>query len=301
MKVSRFCAVLLPIVLVACAAAQTDTAELERALRAEFQGKTLMLRGFPEESSLEFDSNLQPTHQLHTGSWTLADIEVRKAELHRGDIKISGSRVGFVCDKNDKLALVRLTMDTNLVPVEITVRGPFSSAPAEVLKKISESIFVMEFDEVPKLTSPAWQAFLTGGVEKVVKKGKSVQRLKEYRDTGEDTTDPASKSEPIGHLPDGEPLYRVASSGGTPPRPLSTPDPEYTEFARQARFQGKTILSAVVLSTGEMGPISILRPLGLGLDDQAVDTIQKWRFQPATKDGKPVSVLINVEVTFNLY
>jgi TonB family protein len=302
MKVSRFCAVLLPILLIACAVAQSDTAEMEKALRDKFQGKILMLRGFPEETKLEFDSNFKPTVQLHTGSWTAADIEIKKAELHHGDIILSGFKVGFVRDdKNDKLVLMRFKKDNGLVPIKVTLKGPFSSPPAELVKKISESIFIMNFDEVPKLAPTAWRAFLTGGVEKVDRKGKRVERLKEYLDPGEDTTDPALKSQPIGHLSDGAPLYRVTPAVITAPKPVSTRDPEYTEVARAAGFQGKAILCAVILSSGEMGQISILRPLGLGLDDQAVNAVQKWRFQPAIKDGKPVPVLISVDVSFNLY
>jgi periplasmic protein TonB len=78
------------------------------------------------------------------------------------------------------------------------------------------------------------------------------------------------------------------------------PDPQYSEEARLGKFQGICVLSLVVDSTGEPKSISIERPLGYGLDEQAVDAVVMWRFEPSLKDGKPVSVKINVEVTFRL-
>jgi TonB family protein len=47
--------------------------------------------------------------------------------------------------------------------------------------------------------------------------------------------------------------------------------------------------------------MKVVRPLGMGLDQKALDAVKQWKFEPAMKDGKPVAVQINVEVNFRLY
>jgi len=85
------------------------------------------------------------------------------------------------------------------------------------------------------------------------------------------------------------------------PKPLATPDPEYTEEARQARFEGTCVLAMIIDSSGTPRDIHVQRGIGMGLDKKAIEAVQKWRFEPATKDGRPVAVQISVEVSFRLY
>jgi len=94
--------------------------------------------------------------------------------------------------------------------------------------------------------------------------------------------------------------YRVGG-GVQAPRPIDTPDPEYSEEARKAKYQGVVVLWLVVGPDGRPKNIKVERPLGMGLDQKAVEAVQRWKFEPATKDGKPVAVQINVEVNFRLY
>jgi len=68
-----------------------------------------------------------------------------------------------------------------------------------------------------------------------------------------------------------------------------------------AKYQGTTVLTIVVDSTGDVKRVRVARPLGLGLDEQAAAKISTWKFTPAEREGKPVAVQVNVEVTFNLY
>jgi protein TonB len=89
--------------------------------------------------------------------------------------------------------------------------------------------------------------------------------------------------------------------GVSAPKVLYQPDPEYSEEARKAKFQGTCVLSLVVGPDGRPRDIRIARSLGLGLDEKAIEAVKNWRFEPAVKDGKPVAVAINVEVDFRLY
>jgi TonB family protein len=89
--------------------------------------------------------------------------------------------------------------------------------------------------------------------------------------------------------------------GVSAPLAISTPDPDYTEEARRAKTQGTCILGLIVDAEGHPHDIRIVRGLGSGLDAKAIEAVRQWRFDPAKKDGKPVSVLISVEVAFRLY
>ncbi len=94
--------------------------------------------------------------------------------------------------------------------------------------------------------------------------------------------------------------FRVGG-GVKAPRVIYAPDPAYSEIARQARYEATSVLWLVVDADGLPRNITIVRPSGLGLDEEAVRAVSSWKFDPATKEGRPVSVQINVEVSFRLY
>lgn len=95
-------------------------------------------------------------------------------------------------------------------------------------------------------------------------------------------------------------VYKVGG-GISAPQAISTPDPEYTEEARNAKTQGTCILWLIVDEHGNPRDIRVMRGLGFGLDAKAIEAVKQWRFQPAEKDGHPVNVQISVEVGFRLY
>lgn len=95
-------------------------------------------------------------------------------------------------------------------------------------------------------------------------------------------------------------VYRVGG-GVSAPRVLYDPDPEYSEEARQAKYQGTVVLWVVIGPDGRAQQIRVSRALGMGLDEKAIEAVRKWRFQPSQKDGHPVAVQVNVEVNFRLY
>ena|SRR5271157_4609705 len=85
-----------------------------------------------------------------------------------------------------------------------------------------------------------------------------------------------------------------------PPRAIYDPDPDYPKEARKAGKEGVVVLWLIVGSDGLPRDIKIARSLSPALDAAAVNAVKKWRFAPATKDGKPVAVQINVEINFRL-
>jgi periplasmic protein TonB len=95
-------------------------------------------------------------------------------------------------------------------------------------------------------------------------------------------------------------VFRVGG-GVSAPKALYAPDPEYSEEARKAKYQGTCVLWLIVGPDGHPRDVRIARSLGLGLDEKAIEAVKQWKFEPAMKDGKPVAVQINVEVDFRLY
>ena len=101
---------------------------------------------------------------------------------------------------------------------------------------------------------------------------------------------------------DKESAPRAIMAGGIiAPHAVYAPDPEYSEGARKAKLEGEVLLSLIVDPEGKARDIRVIAPFGDGLDEKAVDAIKTWKFDPATKDGKPVAVQIMIEVSFRLY
>lgn len=93
--------------------------------------------------------------------------------------------------------------------------------------------------------------------------------------------------------------YRIGG-GVSAPSVLSKVEPEYSEEARKAKWQGTVVLQLVVDDQGRPQNLKVLRSLGLGLDQKAIEAVEKWRFKPGMKDGKPVPVMATIEVNFRL-
>jgi periplasmic protein TonB len=95
-------------------------------------------------------------------------------------------------------------------------------------------------------------------------------------------------------------VYRVGA-GVLPPRPINSPEAEFSEEARKAKYQGTCLVGMVVGVDGIPRNVRVLSTLGMGLDEKAIEVAKKYRFEPAMKDGHPVAVEIAVEVDFHLY
>lgn len=93
--------------------------------------------------------------------------------------------------------------------------------------------------------------------------------------------------------------FRVGG-GVSAPLVLFKVEPEYSEEARKAKFQGTVVLAIIVDPSGQARDIRVIRPLGLGLDEKAIEAVRKWRFKPGLKDGAAVPVQATVEVNFRL-
>jgi TonB family protein len=115
-------------------------------------------------------------------------------------------------------------------------------------------------------------------------------------------------------LPDASILFDIPDSppplepdrpipvGGDVRRPvkLSGANPQYTEIARRARIQGYVIVEAIIDKSGNVIEARIVKPLPMGLDQAAIEAVSRWKFEPATLNGKPVDVYYNLTINFRL-
>jgi periplasmic protein TonB len=91
-----------------------------------------------------------------------------------------------------------------------------------------------------------------------------------------------------------------AGGGVTAPALLYKREPEYSEEARKAKYQGTVVLYIEVDPAGRVVNPRVIRSLGLGLDEKAIEAVRQWKFKPGYKDGKPVTVAATIEVNFRL-
>jgi TonB family protein len=128
-----------------------------------------------------------------------------------------------------------------------------------------------------------------------------LQEIRELRMSGLEST----KLPPIswqGEPQSGEKFYRIGDEGIVAPKCVYRPFPPYTQQAKEAKIEGIVLLQGVIRKNGHIDSLKVLKPLGYGLDESAVNIVSKeWRFEPGTFNGQPVDVQANIEISFRLY
>jgi periplasmic protein TonB len=96
-------------------------------------------------------------------------------------------------------------------------------------------------------------------------------------------------------------VYQLGDIGVTPPKAKFTPEPDFSEEARKAKYQGTVTLSAIIGPDGKPRNLRVVRSLGMGLDEKALEKVRTWLFEPGKRNGQPVSVAMTLEVDFRLF
>lgn len=99
----------------------------------------------------------------------------------------------------------------------------------------------------------------------------------------------------------GERFVYGVGTGVTAPVAIFKPEPAYSEEARKAKYQGSVTLWIVVSPQGTVSDVRVVKPLGMGLDEKAVEAVRTWRFKPGLRNSVPVAVRMLVEVSFRLF
>ena len=276
------------------------SSDVERHLRDELKGKTFVLRDFYTGDSLHYDASAAPIGGPSSGEW-MSDGFVLVKDLrfshHRLTIdaerqlviQLDGKEFQFLPeDKADRRKL-KIEADLNLDRLTL-----------QQLDAYLATIFLARQDNLGAMVSDYWKPCVLPAARGGDRSFRFSPQLLTIPGVAapQGTPPPAEvteKREP--NCSTGQQHYKM----GEVPQPIYQPEPEFSERARREKKQGVVILSLVVNDEGLPTDVSIIRPLGYGLDEKALSCVKNWRFKPAEKNGRPVAAKIMVEVDFHLY
>lgn len=288
------------------AAAGNSGAITEAGLKQLLAGKYLYLRGGYLDNSLTFNDRGELMGNSPKGSYTLNVIQIESVRLTSRKLELQGVRYALhflsaepTGDSAGAIDRVRITPRKKWVHIAIErikvvkppkprkgERNPPAPPPPEqpdaptttspayaatLLRQAIGKIFASDLDERMMATLPAfWRTY--------------------YQDRSSDK------------------LFQPAESGVLPlsaidrqPRLLTPLDAPSNQYAQSHSIAGIALYRAVIGADGAPEEITVARPIGFGLDENAVAAIGKARFDPAMKDGKPVPVLLDLVVEFRIY
>ena len=282
MMIAMFRSLLLTVLcglVFPCAHAQLVTQD---QIASRFVGKTVLLRGLYGADKLRFDAAGRAEQSYQATSPSMSGFQVKKVQLSGQHLRLEGKRMWLVWDGHGRSASQPAnagnfkSIRKEKLSVEID-GGSGDFAPA------LDAVFADSLGDMVADVPDEWKVFAgTVGRPAVEEKSGKVKAV----NLGRPAAAPG--------------VYRVAGNV-RPPRVIREVDARFNETARRMRFSGNVIVSLVVDENGDPQSVRIARPLGLGLDEEAVAAVQQWRFAPATKDGKPVPVEMAVEVNFQIF
>jgi TonB family protein len=327
-------------VVAPAATAQTDAALLkstppltEDALRARYVGKLIFLRGSYLGDDLNFDMNGKVDGSPTVASFTLSGFEVRKVKLSKHKLDIEADRYGLHYigalpyeDETKSFDQVKISKKPVHISIEREVivipkvkkdkkkkeQTPEEVAAAQSLKTRDAAAdasqptapgatpaSAVETNQALAAVSPAHSAMVMNkALDSIFANDIDQAMMSHLPDYWQEYF--ASKSQHHPFMPS-DASIKVVGDGVTPPQVLNSIDPSSNEFAQQFGIAGMEQLRTVVDSTGVPRQIAISRPIGFGLDEKAVEAVKNSHFRPATVNGQPVPVVVDLVVTFRIY
>jgi len=277
---------LLALLLLPLHFARADSA-IEKQLNFDYMEKVLTMRHFYSGDHLRFHPDGTLNGDAPVGPWTLdGQIEIQKVHLRPGLLVIEARRIHRVFDSQLKPQDQLMAIDNNhgkrdkdlektlrRLKVEVEIELPGEKPDEKDVSSAIRAVFLTDSDSMMDIVPSFWHPYFA-------------------KQEGRPQSTPGPK----------EGVYSIKPKGGvSAPHVTYAPDPEYSEEARKAKYQGTIVLYLIVDSSGAPTDVQIMRPLGLGLDEKAVNAVSAWKFNPAERDGKPVAVAITVQVNFHLY
>lgn len=245
------------------------------ALDKAYAGRVLMLQSFHAGSTLRYSSTGAFLKGGKPGSWTLdACIRVREVKLESKRLLIKGTRLEYAYSEQENKLTPR---PGSAVRVEIlTDPGTVNFAG---LQQAIANVFVSGNKKFADYVPDYWREYLLH--PELLRPGVSRQEL-----AGLMGIEEVDQSDAGAMLP--------------PKLPAST-QPRYTAEARRAGLQGSVVFGILVGGDGRIRKEMLIRPLGLGLDEEAAAVLRTWKLKPATQNGKPVAAVSMVEIVFQFY
>jgi len=249
------------------ARAQATASDIE----AQLVGKSIYLRGGWGGKKLEFDGNGQPESTYKILSFTESGFKATSVRLDRNTLEIEGDRFGLEFDPKGEMS----TFVGKGVTVEVHV------PPGTDLQAVVDAIFAPDLVALVPTMPSFWQSYAKQHFAKH-------DEVHINEALGPYTADSQSSESP--HL----------EEGVKEPRVLHYENPKFSDTSRAAKYSGKVLVYFVVDEKGDPTHIQVVRPAGLGLDEEAVASVSQYKFKPGIKDGKPVKVELAMEIVFKI-
>jgi len=263
-----------------CLAQSADQADVAAILKRHYVDQALILRRAVDKNKQMYDSDGILAGDAKDGPWTVyAGVMPKKIALSARELRIEGDRLEFAFDAREKaLAPYKSKQHIQLV---VGLAEPLTTI--DQAEAILAKVFALTDDDVIASVPEIWKPYL-----------KKRAAMKQNHALEKPEATPRQ-------LINAANLAKVGVDGVIAPKPLYTPEPEFSDFAKNHNFQGLVVMSAVIDDAGNVLNPYITQPAGMGLDEKAIEVLRKWRFKPATRNGQPVKVEMALEIQFNLY
>lgn len=254
---------------------------MERNIKAQLHGPFLILRGMYDGSKLKFDAQGNLVGSAQTLPFGLSAARLDKVTVTGSEAELEVTREGLVFSGPPKIGTPEHVSaepwgknDRAEIDIALDAQHP------EELQSALTKVFSVGFDPALINGAPeAWHPWLRHEL------------------------DPAVHLEPSAGATDGATCvnFKKDCPGVIGPILTHTIEPTFSPVAKRRRYQGVSVVGLIVDVSGRPQDLRIVRPLGMGLDERAVDAVSQYRFKPAQYEGKPVPVYVNVEVDFHIY
>jgi TonB family protein len=245
----------------------------EDELNHRLMGKPLYLKAFWRDDKLHFDPNGNLVGTSVPVSFTVAGFDLKKVQLKRDKLILEGRRVGLDLTDN-KPTRVALQVGS-LGQHDESMHIEIDANPSGDYGKALDAIFVDGVARLVPLLPTYWSSY--------------ARKVFLFEAPMQPRNDPDRA--------------RAKRIGGrvTAPTLLKHPEPEFSAAARALKHSGNCVVSFRVETDGTVSHVSVVRAIGLGLDEHALAAVQQYTFKPAMQDGIPVIVELNVEVNFHIF
>ena len=266
-----------------CAFAETPQ-QIAEQLRADYVGKTFVIRGFYSGETLVYDDAGKPLSVGPAETWTLAEAKITDLTATGAALHLEGQRqvALFMADGSKKVVdRPQLTEQTSATPPAAMVSIVLPLSPTENASEASAALqrVLASPDDIASVAPACWRRYFGHMMMDV---------------------NALPPGEIVARIPGGPPAYRVGKDVSKPSA-ISTPDPTYPDVAQMMKVQGKVGLWVMLDGFGRVADVQVAKPVGAGLDEAAVAAVKQWRFEAAKKDGLPVPVVMNIGVEFGLH
>jgi TonB family protein len=266
----------------------------QQEIAARLVGQPLYLRGLWARDNMKFEADGQPETATAAVPFTESGIDVRSVQLKDGSLVIEGQRMALEFVSKDTIQRVPAKAENYKGKLTLEIESDASGNYDKALNAIFTSDLTSLIPSLP----PYWQSYAKGHFCKLKLVEKKPKEKKQKKVSGDATALNATGSGPC--LPamtdakaaapalaaDGGGKAEMKHVGGTvrPPKVLKSFDPSFTPLARALKHSGMIEVYLIVERDGSISHVSIVKPAGLGLDEEAVASVEKYQFAPATQD-----------------